>query len=300
VSAQRGVDPDNVASPLVAGLGDVLSVALLGAFAELCHRFPVVAAVVMGLVLCAVPFCWARTRERSDTLDVLKTGWWPIALNLLLSFVSGSLIETDAHALTGGLAALVPVINGVGGNMAGVFSSRMSTELHLQEQNKQQRQRQRQSQRVLAEAANGTPQTQTLSRRKGSQIASAAGADATRTAANGNGTAVENNANERYRAQNFSIFPSLVVVNVCTEFVFLLVIRFFSGGSDSKLTFAFSCAYITATVGQVSVLVVLARWLNYYWWARGLDPDNHCMPYLAAISDFIGTSSIVLLSRLNL
>lgn len=50
---------------------------------------------------------------------MLTRGVWP-------EFI----VQADASALTGGLAALVPVINGVGGNIASIYASRTSTALH--------------------------------------------------------------------------------------------------------------------------------------------------------------------------
>jgi len=76
-------------------------------------------------------------------------------------------------------------------------------------------------------------------------------------------------------------------------FVTLIVLL----GQGEKITLSFSICYLSCVLFQILTLLFLGRHLAKRAWAKDLDPDDHVIPYLNALSDFYGTVSIVILSK---
>lgn len=128
------MNPDNVATPVAASLGDVITLALLAGFATLLHvplqDYQWVSGILLGLVVLLAPL-WAFLAYRNSyTREVLSQGWLPVLFAIVISSGGGYILEI-ASTRYKGLAAYQPVINGVGGNLVAVQASRISTYLHL-------------------------------------------------------------------------------------------------------------------------------------------------------------------------
>lgn len=128
------VNPDNVATPVAASLGDIITLALLAGSATLLHvtlgHHHWVAGILLGVTIFLVPV-WAFLAHRNIyTREVLSQGWLPILLAIVVSSGGGYILEFASNKYEG-LAAYQPVINGVGGNLVAVQASRISTYLHL-------------------------------------------------------------------------------------------------------------------------------------------------------------------------
>lgn len=128
------MNPDNVATPVAASLGDVITLALLAGFATLLHVPLENHQWASGLLLCVVVLLaplWAFLAYRNFyTREVLSQGWLPVLFAIVVSSGGGYILEI-ASTRYEGLAAYQPVINGVGGNLVAVQASRISTYLHL-------------------------------------------------------------------------------------------------------------------------------------------------------------------------
>lgn len=128
------MNPDNVATPVAASLGDVITLALLAGFATLLHVPLQNHQWASGLLLCVVVLLaplWAFLAYRNSyTREVLSQGWLPVLFAIVVSSGGGYILEI-ASTRYEGLAAYQPVINGVGGNLVAVQASRISTYLHL-------------------------------------------------------------------------------------------------------------------------------------------------------------------------
>lgn len=128
------MNPDNVATPVAASLGDVITLALLAGFATLLH-VPLknqqwASGLLLGAVVLLAPL-WAFLAYRNAyTREVLSQGWLPVLFAIVVSSGGGYILEI-ASSRYEGLAAYQPVINGVGGNLVAVQASRISTYLHL-------------------------------------------------------------------------------------------------------------------------------------------------------------------------
>ncbi|XP_040060446.2 solute carrier family 41 member 1 isoform X2 [Gasterosteus aculeatus] len=125
-SRKVGINPDNVATPIAASLGDLITLSLLAGVSNLffCYR-------VCGFFLLLIP-AWVMIARRSPPIsEVLKSGWQPVILAMSISSIGGLILDkTVSNPNFEGMAVFTPVINGVGGNLVAIQASRMSTYLH--------------------------------------------------------------------------------------------------------------------------------------------------------------------------
>ncbi|UYV79822.1 hypothetical protein LAZ67_18000797 [Cordylochernes scorpioides] len=127
------INPDNVATPIAASLGDVTTLALLAGISSFLfnHRVaaPWLSPLLISIFVLLAPL-WAVLAHRNPyTRLVLFSGWLPVIGAVAISSMGGIILD-QAVAKFHGLAAFQPVINGVGGNLAAVQASRISTYLH--------------------------------------------------------------------------------------------------------------------------------------------------------------------------
>lgn len=133
LSRKCHINPDNVATPIAASLGDLTTLALLSGVSSFLY-FRVesckwLAPTVIGAFLLLIPFWAIITRKNKFTREVLVSGWMPIILAVGISSAGGVVLDF-AVARFKGIAVFQPVINGVGGNLVAVQASRISTYLH--------------------------------------------------------------------------------------------------------------------------------------------------------------------------
>ncbi|XP_029680386.1 solute carrier family 41 member 3 isoform X1 [Formica exsecta] len=133
ISYRYKMNPDNLATPLAASIGDVVSISILSAIAsEFFRRLKAeiwVLYVVFGFFLVLLPFWILIVLKNKYTRSVLKSGWVPILSALLISGGGGLVLERMVDSYDG-FEVFQPVINGIGGNLVSVQASRMSTMLH--------------------------------------------------------------------------------------------------------------------------------------------------------------------------
>ncbi|KAK1902141.1 Solute carrier family 41 member 1 [Dissostichus eleginoides] len=130
-----GINPDNVATPIAASLGDLITLSLLagistGLYKELDNNYanPLVCAVFVALC----PLWVLIARRIPSTRELLYSGWEPVIIAMAISSVGGLILDkTVTHPNFAGIAVFTPVINGVGGNLVAVQASRISTYLHM-------------------------------------------------------------------------------------------------------------------------------------------------------------------------
>ncbi|KAI1286756.1 Solute carrier family 41 member 1 [Halotydeus destructor] len=138
VSYKCNVNPDNIGAPIAASCGDVITLVLLANYARLVYNntpdapaFPVVSFVAIVCLVSSLPV-WAWIAYKNEyTRRNIATGWVPIFIAVLLSTCSGFILDFAAFEYRT-YAIFQPVINGVGGNLVAIHSSRMSTALHKQ------------------------------------------------------------------------------------------------------------------------------------------------------------------------
>ncbi|KAG0719862.1 Solute carrier family 41 member 1 [Chionoecetes opilio] len=114
LSRKCNINPDNVATPIAASLGDLTTLGLLAWIASVLYNAKgsdvwLSPLVVVGYLLSLPLWIWLASRNK-HTKEVLYSGWTPVISAMMIS--------------------RRPVINGVGGNLVAVQASRISTALH--------------------------------------------------------------------------------------------------------------------------------------------------------------------------
>ncbi|XP_017147640.1 solute carrier family 41 member 1 isoform X2 [Drosophila miranda] len=132
-SQKYQLNPDNLATPLAASIGDVVSISLLSFIASLLyeniktHLWITFIVVICYLVLLPM---WVLIVMRNEyTRPVLKSGWVPVLSALCISGLGGLVLDAAVEVFDG-FVVFQPIINGIGGNLVSVQASKISTMLH--------------------------------------------------------------------------------------------------------------------------------------------------------------------------
>lgn len=133
LSRKCKVNPDNIATPIAASLGDLVTLALLAAISSFLHRClgtnhwiaPLMSASFFFILPVFIYIC----HHNIYTKHILYNGWNPVISAMVISSVGGVILDYTV-ATYKGIAVYNPVINGVGGNLVAVQASRISTSLH--------------------------------------------------------------------------------------------------------------------------------------------------------------------------
>nr|XP_006628513.1 PREDICTED: solute carrier family 41 member 1 [Lepisosteus oculatus]XP_015198110.1 PREDICTED: solute carrier family 41 member 1 [Lepisosteus oculatus] len=254
-SRKIGINPDNVATPIAASLGDLITLALLasistGLYQQLelnDYTNPLVCAFFVALT----PLWIVIARRIPSTREVLYSGWEPVIIAMAISSVGGLILDkTVSDPNFAGMAVFTPVINGVGGNLVAVQASRISTYLHM----------------------SGMPGLEpSVPQRRCPTPCS---------------TFFGSSVNSR----SARVLFLLVVPG---HLVFLYTINSMQAG-HTTLTSIFVAFYMTAALLQVLILLYFSDWMVHWMWGRGMDPDNFSIPYLTALGDLLGTGFLAL------
>ncbi|XP_065910900.1 solute carrier family 41 member 1-like [Dysidea avara] len=257
VSRYLRINPDNVATPIAASLGDLITLFFLSIISQTLYGLRsgdaehidesgtiTVSAIVVVFFLCLIPLWIWLAYKNEHTKSVLYEGWTPVITAMLISSLGGLILDCTVSQFKG-FAIYSPVINGVGGNLVAVQASRLSTSLHQV----------------------GAPGD------------------------------VPTDPEHQYHGLLATFFSNgphaktarlLVIMVVPGSLIFLCVIAALNGGHTS-LTLMFVTFYEIAAVLQVVVLLTVAYWLVHFLWKRSCDPDNFAIPYLTAFGDLLGT-----------
>ncbi|XP_061497609.1 solute carrier family 41 member 1 [Anopheles gambiae] len=133
ISSRTTMNPDNLATPLAASIGDVVSISLLAAMATLLfehidtHLW--VTFVMVAVYVFLLPFWMLLVYRNKYTRSVLSTGWVPVLSALFISGMGGLVLD-KAVGIFNGFVVFQPIINGIGGNLVSVQASKISTMLH--------------------------------------------------------------------------------------------------------------------------------------------------------------------------
>ncbi|XP_049571405.1 solute carrier family 41 member 3 isoform X2 [Orcinus orca] len=130
-----GVNPDNIATPIAASLGDLITLSILAFVSSFFHKHRdsryLTPLVCIGFTA-LTPLCILIAKQNPPVVKILKFGWFPIVLAMLVSSFGGLILnKTISKQQFRGMAVFAPIICGVGGNLVAIQTSRISTYLHL-------------------------------------------------------------------------------------------------------------------------------------------------------------------------
>ncbi len=130
VSGRFGLNPDHIGGPLVAAVGDIVSLIILmlvaSGFSQLSTSMLVIIIILSLAAL--IPLIRVAGMVPSTARARIE-GWPPILTAMVMATCAGLLLERSIE-IAGLLVALVPLINGLGGNTAGIHGSRLCSALH--------------------------------------------------------------------------------------------------------------------------------------------------------------------------
>ena len=134
MSRQLNVNPDNVAAPIAASLGDLLTLVLMGLIGSFLVRFEgtILATIIFGVLIAFCLACFTITWRNFYVKQLLSSGWTPLLVAIVISSGAGMVLDSFVQKYDG-FALLAPVITGLPGACTAIFASRISTALHSSE-----------------------------------------------------------------------------------------------------------------------------------------------------------------------
>ncbi|KPJ00634.1 Solute carrier family 41 member 1 [Papilio xuthus] len=367
------VNPDNVATPLAASIGDIVSNSVLAVTAQYMYdqiKISLWQPIALMCVYYSLLPLWVFIVWRNKyTKKVLMTGWTPVISALYISgmkeyivmqpayisqkkfkylsdflgekvgdevrhplgFVSrkgekwiavvrlatpngrisgiGGIVLDQAVEKYQGYEVFQPIVNGIGGNLVCVQSSRLTTHLH-----------QTAILGILPEDTRivewpwktlffGKFQDQAVEKYQGYEvfqpIVNGIGGNlvcvqSSRLTTHLHQTAILGILPEDTRIVEWpwktlffgtaaaKVARMLLVLALCGQVVFMIVADFIYQGVVS-IQFAFGLTYLLCSMLQVMVLLYMAYMLIHFMWKRKKDPDNAAIPYLTALGDLLGS-----------
>ncbi|MEJ1277158.1 solute carrier family 41 member 2 [Cricetulus griseus] len=253
-SKKTGINPDNVATPIAASFGDLITLAILAWISQglysCLETYYYISPLVCAFFLALTPIWIIIAAKHPATRTVLHSGWEPVITAMVISSIGGLILDTtvsDPNLV--GIVVYTPVINGIGGNLVAIQASRISTYLHLHS--------------IPGELPDEP---------KGCSYPF-------RTFF---GSGVNNKSAQ-----------VLLLLVVPGHLIFLYTIHLMKSGHTS-LTVVFVVVYLLAAVLQVFTLLWIADWMVHRFWRKGKDPDSFSIPYLTALGDLLGTALLAL------
>ncbi|XP_072144974.1 solute carrier family 41 member 3-like isoform X1 [Dermacentor andersoni] len=129
VARRCGLNPDNVAAPIAASLGDLTTLTLLSTISSrllIWKDSPLMTPGVVVLSLVLLPLWFFLAFKHENTRSVLKVGWPPILAAVMVSSFGGYILDFSVVRFEG-IALHLSAVNAVGGNLAAIYCCRLST-----------------------------------------------------------------------------------------------------------------------------------------------------------------------------
>merc|ERR1712087_40597 len=259
-------NPDNIATPIAASLGDVVTLGLLAWISDVLfddyNDGGYKAQVIIGGYFLVLPVFMALAYNNEHVAEVLRVGWTPVLMAMLIASGGGFVLEMAVEHFEG-VTLFAPVMNGSGGDLVGIQASRMTTYLNK-----------------MTNSLLGTFPD------KDSKICR----DPCSSLCGDLGPCRKCQGQQR----NPHAMPARVLLSLLFPGHVLFIFIIFPVKILDTPSFLFVFFYLIAAILQVAILLYLCNALVYWMWSRGTDPDNAAIPYLTAIGDLIGTSLLAL------
>jgi len=131
-SKKLKINPDNVATPLAASMGDLVTLLVLSFCGHILIKFQgtIFNDLTLVVLLVLIPYWCYLSLKNIYVRDVLFAGWVPLLSSLVITSIAGIVFEKFMHSYKG-IAVIMPVLNGIAGNIGSLYVSRLSTDLHV-------------------------------------------------------------------------------------------------------------------------------------------------------------------------
>lgn len=261
-------NPDNIATPIAASLGDITTLGILALISDVLYKDTlesgtgVLAHVIIGGYFLILPVFFALANYNEHVSEVLKVGWTPVLMAMLIASGGGFVLEMAVEHFRG-VVLFAPVMNGSGGDLVGIQASRMTTYLNK-----------------ATNSLLGTFPPEDGCRCQ-SPCSSLCG-DIKCCSCTGDGS------------KQPHAMPARVLLMLLFPGHILFVMIIFTIKKLGIPSIMFLVLYLSSAALQVAVLLYLCHLLVYYMWSRGTDPDNAAIPYLTAVGDLLGTSLLAM------
>ncbi|CAG9821134.1 unnamed protein product [Phaedon cochleariae] len=253
IAKKLNLNPDNMATPMAASIGDVVSLIILSTWARLLFRihdqYPWLMGLILGTyVIILLPIWILIVRKNEYTKEVLAKGWTPVIIALFISG-SGGLILDHAVDNFNGYTVFQPIINGIGGNLVSVQASRTSTILH------------RTSFRGII-----PPHTKQFVSPWTALVTGVLPAKTARI---------------------------LLLISIPGHIVFVLLADLIYNSGVTTVKVPFVMTYIVVGTTQLVLLLYICHIMVHTLWRYKMDPDNNAIPYLTSLGDLLGSSLLL-------
>ncbi|KAM8784137.1 solute carrier family 41 member 3 isoform 2-T3 [Rhynchonycteris naso] len=258
-AGKLGVNPDNIATPIAATLGDLITLSILAFVSSFFYKHkdsrfltPLVCISLMALT----PVWVLIVKWNPPIMKILKYGWFPIILAMVISSFGGLILnKTISKEQYKSMAVFTPIMCGVGGNLVAIQTSRISTYLHMW----------------------STPGVLPVWMKK----------------------FWPNPCSTFCTSETNSMSARVLLSLVIPGHLILFYVIYLMEGHSVPNNKTFVVFYLLAALTQVTILLYLAEVMARLTWYQALDPDNHCIPYLTGLGDLLGTGLLALCFFLN-
>ncbi|EST09845.1 Divalent cation transporter [Kalmanozyma brasiliensis GHG001] len=258
IARRAGANPDNIASPLAASLGDLTTLTILGLLASSLVHFEgtFLATVILAAMAVACIASFIVTYRNAYVRELLTSGWVPLLMAMFISSGAGLVLDEYVGKYEG-FALLAPVISGLPGACAAIFASRITTSLH-----------------------------------------SGKGAALLRAASKAGDVGGIRGTLASIRSvllippiEGWLVPISLFTMGVGIKVVFIVMIRV---AGQMSFGWIFALTFIGASVAANLFALYLAHVICLVLWSRDYDPDIYCLPFVSSIVDVVGQSLLVM------
>ncbi|GFU74044.1 solute carrier family 41 member 1 [Trichonephila clavipes] len=114
LSHKFNINPDNVATPIAASLGDVTTLGILAAISSYLYKMKenyIPASIIIGIFILLIPVWIYLSYKNLFVRQVLYSGWIPVIMALVITSAGGYILEFSVSQFKG-FAIFQPVING--------------------------------------------------------------------------------------------------------------------------------------------------------------------------------------------
>jgi len=258
VSRRLDINPDNIATPVAASLGDLVTLSLLAVLGTVFQAAgPVLQLLILLIYVLIAYYCKRIAGAYEETRSILENGWTPVLSAMFISSLGGTILNRVISSYPD-IAVFQPVINGVAGNLVGIQASRISTELH-----------------------------------RTSKLGSLPTDMASCSLVNPMYTFSSNSCSTSFQLSlNAVAARMLLLLVVPGHIAFNCAIGLSQGFHVFSVLFVL--LYLAAATVQVGLLLYIANVLVHWMWRRSIDPDNAAIPYLTALGDLLGGALLAL------